>query len=532
MISSKKLTTIGIVLMAVVLILLAFAMVFKDTLFNSQKTGDIALDKDHSIHLSADDYYTEHSSNGVVKISLKGDTVSCNSNGVSYDGRYITIGKGGSYVLTGSLNDGSIIVNSGDDLPVFLYLEGVSIASSDYAPLVVTNAKKTVLSLIPGTESTFEAGEIKAGDNDSDTPSAVIYSADDLVINGTGKLTVKGSASDGIKANDTLKILGSTVHVNALDEGINVNDGIYTSEADISITSVSDAVRCEKSVPSESFISINDSTLSIHTDGDGIYSSGVLCLDNSNVTIMTGEGSESVVLGGGGFGGGGRGGFGGYGVTDDTPSTKGLKAGLKLEIRGGTFDLDCVDDAIHSDGEIAIDKGSFNISTGNDAIHAEATLSLSPVTFNITKCLEGLEGAYILIDSGDFSITSSDDAINAVGYNSYGQGMPPMMGSHSTPINEEDIYLDIRGGNIAISSSGDGVDSNGAARVKGGNIRVYGRKTAATALWTSKTVYFSTEELLSRQAIREWRRCLMHHHRRSHSHSTFPQITKEEVPLR
>ncbi len=480
MISSKKLTTIGIVLIILVIVLLAFVIVFKDTLFTAPKTGDITLDKEHVIHLSADDYYTEHSAKGVVNITLTGDNVSCNSNSVSFDGKHITIGQGGSYVISGELNDGSVIINSSDETPVILYLDGASISSSDYAPLVVLQSKKTILSLVPNTENSLVAGEIKANSDISrEPPTAVIFSADDLVINGTGNLTVNGSASDGIKANDTLKIIESTLHIASFDEGINVNDSLYTSEAKINITSVSDAVKCEKTEFEQSFISINDSTFNIITDGDGIYSSGLISLKNATADIKTGEGAESITFGGGGFGGGrggrgGRGGFGGNMTSENTPSTKGIKAGVKLEINGGTFNLNCADDAIHSDGEITVDGGVFGIATGNDAIHAENELTLSPTSFDVTKCLEGLEGAHISIKDGTFNIVSGDDAINAVGYNSYGGGMPPMMGAHSQPVNEEDIYLEICGGNITITSSGDGVDSNGAARITGGNLRVYG----------------------------------------------------------
>lgn len=476
MISSKKLIPLGIILILLVLILLISAMVFKDFLFTPPKTGDIILDKQHSVTLFSDDYYTEHASNGIVKITLNGDTISSGSKGISFDNKKLIIARGGTYVITGTLNDGSIIINSSDETPIKLYLNGTNVTSSDYASLVILKAKKTIISLIPGTENTFTSKEIiSSSDISDDIPTAAVYSKDDLVINGTGKLTVNGNKCDGIKANDTLKILESTVYVNSYDEGINVNDSLYTSKAKINIDSGSDAIRCEKSEPAQSFIYLSDSTFDITTDKDGIYSSGSVYLENITANIKTGGGSDSVMLNYDNFNGkkGGIGSFTGNRVKEDTPSTKGIKAGIKLNINGGTFKLDCVDDAIHSDGEITIDSATFNISTGNDAIHAETMLKLSPLIFNVTMCHEGIEGGYIYIDKGDFNIISSDDAINAVGTGSFGVNMP-MMNSHSQSVSEEDIYLEITGGNINITSSGDGVDSNGAARVSGGNIRVYG----------------------------------------------------------
>ena len=55
------------------------------------------------------------------------------------------------------------------------------------------------------------------------------------------------------------------------------------------------------------------------------------------------------------------------------------------------------------------------------------------------------------------------------------------MGNHTEPVDEEDIFLTINGGNIIIETGGDGVDSNGAARINGGILQVYGPENGGNA---------------------------------------------------
>ena len=74
----------------------------------------------------------------------------------------------------------------------------------------------------------------------------------------------------------------------------------------------------------------------------------------------------------------------------DDASAKGLKAGMALTIEGGIFDLNCADDAIHSNGNVTIMDGTFEISTGDDAVHADETSTISGGTLNIAKFCEGI----------------------------------------------------------------------------------------------------------------------------------------------
>jgi len=474
MISSKKITILSVILTLLILVLTLSAVLFHEKLFPQNRNDTVILGNGHTVTLTGEDLYSEPPSFGCVKIVLDNDRVLCSSKKVSVDNSHITINGGGVYIISGTLENGHITVNSTDNNTVRLVLDNVSITSKDYSAIVIEQAEKTVISLPEGTKNTVTDGKSYTVSSETvDIPTAAVYSRDDLTINGKGSLTVNGNAYDGIKANDNLIITECNITVNSADEGINANDSIYIPNARINIASVSDSIRCEGTDVSKNFIAIDNSELTIRSDADGIYCAGAVYSQNTFFDISTGNGAEETVPAG--EYGGGKGGFRSSGNTpvNDAPSTKAVKAGTHLSLINVYCIIDSEDDALHSDGDIFIKDGNYDISTGNDAVHAEKELVMSPEEFRIAKCLEGLEGAYITVNSGNISIVSRDDAINAVGYNSSGF-TKPMMGNSNEPINQEDIYLNINGGTILVETSGDGVDSNGAARISGGNIYVYG----------------------------------------------------------
>lgn len=203
------------------------------------------------------------------------------------------------------------------------------------------------------------------------------------------------------------------------------------------------------------------------------YASSAVYANDVTAAVTSGGGAESAPVSGGG--GMRPGMFGGQ--TEDTPSTKAVKAGADMQISGGEYTLDSADDGLHSDGSLNISGGRFTISSGDDAVHAEGDAVIGPESINILSCYEGIEGAYITINGGSISIVSSDDAINGVGLNSsagFGGGGFGGMSGGGTKTAEEDIYLTINGGSLYIETSGDGIDSNGSAVINGGNAEVYG----------------------------------------------------------
>lgn len=476
MISSKKFDIIAIVLTALVLVGIVCAMFLPKDIITGNSTGVFKYSDLHTVTITEDDYYTDYAKSSPSKINLMGDYVEVSSNNVKTNGSDVTIFGGGVYVLSGTLNDGTVIVDSKDGAEVRLILNGVNISSTDFSAIDIRQSEKTVISLVEGTENILtDASAYSEEKNTEGETSAAICSADDLVINGNGSLVINANFADGIKANDTLKITDGNIKITAVDDGINVNDYIAAFNTSITVKSGGDAIKCEHTEEAKGFIVTEKAVLSVISGGDGVCASSALYMNNTHADVVSGGGSENAVMKQGGFGG-----FGGFdrnnsSVADDAPSTKAIKAGTNIVINGGNFNLESAEDAIHSDKDISVSKGVFEILSGDDAVHAELKLILKPETMNIAKSYEGLEGAYITINGGDIRIVSNDDGINASGESSNG-GMMMAPGSfgEKEKTAEEDIWLTVNDGHIYIETSGDGFDSNGSAVMNGGFLEIYG----------------------------------------------------------
>ena len=154
-------------------------------------------------------------------------------------------------------------------------------------------------------------------------------------------------------------------------------------------------------------------------------------------------------------------------------SAKGLKAGKALSLTGGTYTLDCSDDAIHSNGDVTVSGGAYTISTGDDAFHADEALTISAGKINILTSYEGLEGTSVSVSGGDIRLVSSDDGVNAAGGRD-GSGFGGFGGRGGNPFGggNSDSLIDISGGYLVVKAGGDGLDSNGNAVMSGGTVIV------------------------------------------------------------
>jgi len=82
-------------------------------------------------------------------------------------------------------------------------------------------------------------------------------------------------------------------------------------------------------------------------------------------------------------------------------------------LSGGTYTLNCADDAFHGNGNLTVKGGNYTIATGDDGFHADLASVVEGGTIHITKSYEGIEGQTVQISGGTVKIVSSDDGINA-----------------------------------------------------------------------------------------------------------------------
>ena len=324
-----------------------------------------------------------------ASILLSGSSASVSGIGAEAENGIVTITEGGTYEISGTSEDGQICVKTPDE-DVTLILKNVSVTSSSGSPFVILKANSVTLSLPDGTESTLTDSETYDSDEDAD---ACLYSKADLTIEGTGTLTVNANYKNGITGKDALTIRDSTLSVTAANHGITGKDSLTAENASLTVQSGGDAIRSTNNEDGAlGFILLTDCTLDLTAAEDGVQAETVLTIDGGSYAIITTGGSDGAI--------------------DEDTSAKGLKAGTQVTISGGTFDLDCCDDAIHSNGNVDISGGSFTLSTGGDGIHADDTVTVTNGAIDILKAYEGMEGVTVNIEGGDINIVSSDDGIN------------------------------------------------------------------------------------------------------------------------
>ena len=459
-----------------------------------------------------------------VRIELTGDAASSDSDAVQIDGGTVTITSEGVYVLSGTLSNGSIIVDAGDEDKVQLVLNGVSVTSSDFAAIYAKNADKVFITLAENTENMLvnENGFTEIDDNHVD---AVIFSKCDLTLNGAGELTVTSPAGHGIVSKDELTITGGIYTITASGHGLTGKDSVAIAAGSFVIDSGKDGIHAEDEDDSEAgFIYLFDGDFTITAQGDGLSASGMLEIAGGNCNITTGGGSAASEMKGGdsqlepgaGQNGAAQGGQPGEppaqsGQTDskappekpeedknpqidvndaeqekdftesnevssDSTSQKGLKSSTSVIVQAGNFTLDTADDGVHSNGTVTITGGEWTIRTGDDGIHADGALTITGGSFSIPYCYEGIEGSTITINGGTFDITANDDGLNAADGTSNAPGMA-----------NENCWIEINDGEFTIVSDGDSIDSNGDLTINGGTLDLTCNGNGNTAIDTDGT---------------------------------------------
>jgi hypothetical protein len=427
-----------------------------------------SLDAEEQADFDDDDELTTWSADSSTAIALSGSSASINGAGATVEGGIVTITAAGTYVVSGTLSNGQIVVEAPEDAVVHLVLNGVQLSNDDGSAIHVKEADKTIVTLQDGTNNVVSDGETYA-DTSEEAPSAAIFSKGDLTINGTGKLTVQGSANDGISSKDDLKMMSGTIDVKAADDGLIGRELVAVKDGTITVNAGGDGVKAtdDTEAAEKGYVAITGGTFNITSVNDGIQAASSILIGGGTFDIVTGGGSAASTKT---HQDNGPRGFDNQPqeetVADDTESSsaKALKATGDIAITNGDFQIDSADDAIHSNANIAIMGGKYSVTSGDDGIHADTSLSISNGTIQVSKSYEGLESADIAISGGEIHVVTSDDGVNVGGGND-GSGS----GNGTT-----NGMLSISGGYIYVDSMGDGLDSNGSMVMSGGTAIVNG----------------------------------------------------------
>lgn len=272
-----------------------------------------------------------------TKITLSGDTASSDSDAVQIDGSTVTITDEGTYLLSGTLHDGQIIVNAEDTDKVQLVLNGVNITSSTSAAIYVAQADKVFVTTASGSENTLANGGeyISIDENNID---AVIFSKSDLTVNGEGTLTIDAKAGHGIVSKDDLALTSGTYTITAASQGLSGKNSVRIADGTYQITAGKDAVHAENTDDADKgFVYIAGGTFAVQADGDGINAA-----DGSAASSRPGEANDNCAI----------------------------------TINGGTVTIVSDGDCLDSNGALTIAGGTLHLTcngNGNTALDCDGT---------------------------------------------------------------------------------------------------------------------------------------------------------------
>lgn len=428
---------------------------------------------------SSADMFTErdlagtYEESGAVYVTLSDDGITGETDGVAINGQTMTITAEGTYIFSGTLSEGQIVVDA-DNAKVQIVFDNVDITCASSAAVYVKSAEKVFVTLAEGSQNTLRNTDeyVAIDDNNID---AVIFAKSDLTLNGTGSLTIVSAEGHGIVSKDDLKITGGTYDITAAGHALSGKDSVRIADGTFILTAEKDGIHAENADDEEKgYIYIADGDFTITSDGDGMDASNIVQIKDGTLDITAGGGAANSLkthesdVPGGGMPQNGEKPDGesmpqmgekpdGENMPQDTTtdesgtSTKGIKAGGGMYLNGGTYQIDSADDSIHSNANITIADGTYTLATGDDGVHADDALIVNGGTITVTESYEGLEGLTVTINDGTIDITASDDGINTAGEK-----------------------MELNGGYIHILAGGDGLDSNGDLTINGGEIYIDG----------------------------------------------------------
>lgn len=438
-----------------------------------------------------------YSSIAEVGVALA-ESLTVDQKNVTLPSEYTTgvyeITEAGNYYFTGDVTSAiTVKKNSGN---VHIYLDNVSMSVVDDTPISSKMGANVTITLIGNNTISNSLGS-------KEKDKHVIESKENLVINGTGTLTINSTKS-AIATESTFIGLGGTINISAVKNGI-VADSIYLNGLTINALSTGkDLIHAESDYDgvdasptfdySKGFVYILNAVINTTTVlGDAIQADSFVYVkdgtfnltttptwNNAYVATSNGEkglysasthqkvSTDSVRKGST------------YATLEE--SVKGIKVGeidytlsanedteLEVEsdnytilIEGGTFNINTIDDSIHANsGSVLIYGGNLTINTSDDGIHADKTLKISGnAVINVENSYEGIEAEQIEISGGSITVVALDDGINATN------------SDLSESVQKQVCQLTISGGrlDVTVNPNGDrdGIDSNGGIKITGG----------------------------------------------------------------
>ena len=276
------------------------------------------------------------------------------------NGKDLVIDEEGIYLISGTAENASVIVDADDQAKVQLVLDGAAI-ENDSTPCVYVREADKVFLTTAGDSSLSVTGTFEA-DGDVNTDGAV-FSRCDLTLNGTGTLTVS-STDNGVVCKDDLKVTGGSYIIEAGSKAVEANDSIRIDGGSLTLTAGTDGLHAENDDDdSLGYIYIGSGSLTIYAGDDAVHAQSAAQFDGGSTEIYAGEGIESTYI------------QINDGEISIQASDDGVNAGWKssayptaIEINGGSLTVVMGSgdtDGIDSNGDLYINGGTVDVTGGS-----------------------------------------------------------------------------------------------------------------------------------------------------------------------
>lgn len=266
-----------------------------------------------------------------------GKTIDIDGKGAEVSGDdTVLITEGGAYVISGSLSDGMIQVDTEEE--VKLVLNGVSVTNGDGPAIYVKSAESCYIETAEGTENILTDGATY--EETEEKQKGAVFSNDRLVLLGEGTLTVNGNYKHAVCSDDEVYVVSGTYDLTAEKDGIHTNNWISVTDGNLNIVSTDDGMQ------SEGPVEIKGGNIAIAAEDKGITAYGDLTVAEGTVSI--------------------------------SKCTEGLESKNDLVIDGGTIEIIGSDDGLNARTSITINDGiMYAEMSAGDAIDSNGTIEIN-----------------------------------------------------------------------------------------------------------------------------------------------------------
>jgi hypothetical protein len=409
---------------------------------------------------SARDLEVGYDESTATKVTLNGNSIEVAGNGAAAEGSTLTINEEGVYIISGTLNDGQIIIDANaDEAKVQLVLNGVTIQCSNNAPIYVKNADKVFITLAENSKNTLTDGT-EYVQTDDNTVDGVIFSTADLTLNGNGTLNITGNYKHGIVSKDDLVITSGTYHITAAKDALNGKDSVKIKDGTLTLSAAEgNGIQSKNGDDTtKGYVYIAGGTITVTNSQEGIEGTAIVIAGGTIDITAQDDGLNAAA--------------GSASTTDNSTSQSGSDT-TTSQPDSGTATLQPGSDPAAPQPNTATQDSANTLATESADITA-TTLS--------TKTVSASSNSSTDADSTDSSTDANSSATipdetamrGGPGRDGgMGQGMNGGMGGGEMG-NNSNCYIMITGGTITVNAEGDGIDSNGSIDISGGNVYVSG----------------------------------------------------------